>query len=171
MLQVVPLRRDPRLPPPGAGRSLRLLLAAALLAGCSPTGEDPETRVRAVVAELRAAALARDVAAMKRHVSEDYADAAGRDRRALAGLATFHLLRNQGLHLLTRTRSVTFPEPGVAHADVLVAMAGAAIPGPESLARLRADLYRFALVLRDEEGTWRITSARWRPARLADFGG
>ena len=49
-------------------------------------------------------------------------------------------------------------------------MAGTPIAGPEALAGLRADLYRFDLRLGEEpDGEWRVRSAEWRPAAVDDF--
>ena len=143
-------------------------LVAAFAAACSQPAT-PEARVRAVLSDLEVAAEARDVAAMKRHVSETYRDARGQDRQAAAGLLTLHFLQNRAVHLLTRVDEVVAPEGGPANASVLVAMAGSPIPSSAALPGLRADLYHFAFELREEDGAYRITSASWRPASLDDF--
>ena len=129
----------------------------------------PEQRVRAVLAALEEGAQQRDAGDMKEHVSEGYSDAQGNDKRAVAQLVAFHLLRNQSVHLLTRVQSVEVAAPGHARAEVLVAMAGRPIEGPEALLGLRADLYRFDLAFREEDGAWRVRSAEWRPAAVDDF--
>lgn len=143
-------------------------LALAALA-CGPDPQTPEERVRAVFAAMETAAQERDVAALKEHVSEAYGDARGHDKREIGALAGMHLLRNESVHLLTRVRGVEIGPEGEARAIALVAMAGAPIPGPELLPTLRADLYRFDVELREEDGAWRITRAEWRPASLAEF--
>jgi len=125
--------------------------------------------VRAVLAAIESAAEVRDVGALKEHLSEQYADDRGQDKRAVAGLATFHFMRNQSVHLLTLVRDVRISAPGEAHAQTLVAMAGRPIPGPEALASLRADLYRFDVEMRDEDGTWRVLRAAWAPASADEF--
>lgn len=146
-----------------------VLAVGALLAACSGDAGRPEERVRAVLAAIESAAEARDVGAFKEHISEAYADARGQDKRAVAGLATFHFMRHQSVHLLTLVRDVEITAPGEAHAQALVAMAGRPIPGPEALASLRADLYRFDVALREEDGTWRVTGAAWSPAAADEF--
>ena len=145
-----------------------LLIALAL--ACSSPSDTPQDRVRAVLAALEAGAQARDAGAMKEHVSETYADPQGNDKRAIAGLVSFHLLRNRSVYLLTRVGDVTLAEPGRARVEVLVAMAGTPIPTAAELAGVRADLYRFDLELREEgDREWRVAAAEWRPATLADF--
>jgi hypothetical protein len=159
----MPLHRRPLLS--------RLLLAGSCLLALACTREpsSPEDRVRALLAALEESAQRKDAGEMKQHVSEGYSDAQGNDKRAVARLVAFHLLRNQSVYLLTRVQSIEIPEPGQAHAQVLVAMAGTPIEGPEALVRLRADLYRFDLAMREEDGDWRVRSAEWRPASAGDF--
>jgi hypothetical protein len=152
----------------------RATVAAALalalgLSVCSDEPADPEARVRAVLAALEQAAEAQDVAALKEQVSEEYADARGNDKRALAALASFHLLRNRSVHLLMRVRAVELPAPGEARVLALVAMAGRPLPEAAALAGVRADLYAIHLDLRDEDGEWRIVAADWQPATADDF--
>ena len=122
-----------------------------------------------MLAALEEGAEANDAAAMKEHVSEHYRDGEGRDKRALSGIVAFHLLQNRSIHLLTRVGELDLSTPGEARADVIVAMAGAPIPSAEVLPALRADLYRFDLRFRDEEGKWRLVDSGWRPASLEDF--
>lgn len=143
-------------------------LALAALA-CSGDPETPEARVRAVFAAIEAAAQARDVAALEEHVSDAYSDPRGHDKRELGAVAAMHLLRNESVHLLTRVRELEIAPDGTARAIALVAMAATPIPGPELLPTLRADLHRFDVELREEDGTWRVTRAEWRPASLAEF--
>jgi len=160
------------MPTVAARAALRLGLAAGILLAlaCAPDARSPEERIRAVLAALEAGAEKKSAAAMKKHVSERYADAQGNDKRAIVQLVAFHLLRNQSVYLLTRVRSVEIEAPGEGRAEVLVAMAGTPIAGPEALLGLRADLYRFDLRLADEpDGEWRVRSAEWRPAAVGDF--
>jgi hypothetical protein len=147
-----------------------LLLALACALACSRDATTPEDRIRAVLAALEEGAEARDAGSMKEHVAESYVDAQGNDKRAIAQLVAFQLLRNQSVYLLTRVREVAILAPGQGSAEVYVAMAGTPIEGPEALVGLRADLYRFDLQLAEEpDGEWRVRSAQWRPAAVDDF--
>jgi hypothetical protein len=143
-----------------------VLASLALACSAEPS---PEDRVRAVLAALEAAAEARDVGLLKPHVSEAYKDDNGNDRRALLGLATAHFMRNESVYLLVRVNDVQLLAPGAAQVDAFVALAGQPIRDATALPELRADLYRFDVRLRDEDGEWRVTAADWRPAALTDF--
>jgi hypothetical protein len=147
-------------------------VAVALLAGpaCSPEPESPEARIRALLDQMEVAAEQKDLGPLKAMVSEQYSDERGNDRQAVLGLLTYHFLRNQSIHLLTRVRAIEFPEPGRATVSVYVAMAGRPIPDADALTRLRADLYRFEFRLAEGgESGWLVTGAAWRPAETADF--
>lgn len=158
-------------PPPLAVAAVLLagLLPAALPLACASKGS-PEARVRAFVAGAETAAEARDLAAIKDMVAEGYRDDAGRNRRGLMAILGVHFMSNESIHLLTRVAQVRFPEEGGAEATVFVAMAGTPIPGAEELRRIRADLYRFDVLLEEAAGgRWRLASAQWRRASPADF--
>ena len=148
---------------------LALVFLGSIAFACAREAASPEDRVRAVLAACEEAAQRKDARELREHVSDTYADARGNDKRAVAQLVAFQLLRNQSVYLLTRVRSVEIAAPGEARAEVLVAMAGTRIDGPEALLDLRADLYRFDLAFREEDGEWRVHSADWRPASAADF--
>ncbi len=143
--------------------ALLALLAAAWLPACGAKPDSPEAQVRALLQRAEAAAEEKRVKALKKLVSESYSDDRGQDRQAIAGLLTYYFLRNESIHLLTRVRSIEFPEPARSRATVFVAMAGTPIPGIDELVRIRADLYRFDFSLSDEgSAECRVTRAATR---------
>jgi hypothetical protein len=148
----------------------KLVIAAILVLACSAEPPSPEDAVRETLAAIESAAGERDAGAIGEHVSEAYRDARGNDKRAVLALATLHLMRNQAVYTLSRVASLELVTPDRAEARVYAALAGQPIPDPAALLTLRADLYRFDVVLREEQpGVWRVDSASWRPATLADF--
>jgi hypothetical protein len=149
-------------------RRIALALCSLVLA-CSEPPQSPEDRVRATLEAVEQAAEARDVGALKDHISDDYSDARGNDKQKIAGLATFHFMQNRGVHLLVQVRKVVVEKPGEARAVAIAAMAGRPIPGPEALPALNASLYYFDVELHEEDGEWRITRATWSPATTDDF--
>jgi hypothetical protein len=102
-------------------------------------------------------------------ISEKYSDSQGQDKKAVDALLRYYFLRNQSIHLFTRIRQIGFPQPDLAQADVMVAMAGQPISDAEELERLRADLHRFEITLARENGEWKVIRAEWRRAEFADF--
>lgn len=149
--------------------SIPLVLGALLLPSCGGDELSPEARVKEIVAKAEEAAEARDLGAVKKLVSEAYSDEGGNDRRALLGIVQYYFLRFEALHLLVRIDSIAFPRPGRARVTAIAAMAGEPIPTAESLGSLRADVYRFDVDLIEEDGQYRLATARWQRAAARDF--
>jgi hypothetical protein len=152
-------------------RPAALLVAISAIAwpACSSEPEPAEARIRALLAEMEVAAEAKDLRPLKAVVSERYTDELGNDRRGIVRLLTYHFLRNQSIHLLTRVAAIELPEPGRASVTAYVAMAGRPIPDADALTQLRANLYRFDFALEDVGKSWQVTRAAWRPAEARDF--
>jgi len=147
-----------------------MLIGTLVLAACSKP-DTPETKVRAAIATAVAAAEKKDIGPLKGMVSDKYTDAQGQDKRAVESVLRFYFLRNQSIHLLTRTSSVTFPQKDRALAVVYVGMAAQPVASVDELERLRADLFRFEITFVDEGGEWRAIGAEWRRAEFVDFTG
>ncbi len=143
-------------------------LAVPILA-CGGDDESPEARIRARLAEVELLAEAGDVAGVKQFLSEDYADAAGNDRRALATWLTLQRMQHRTLHVWSRVRSLEIEAEGRAAVVLAAGMAASPIAGAADLARMRADVYEIELDLREEGGDWRVLSARWSPTSPRDL--
>ncbi len=156
------------------GQRLVAVVASAALGlfACSGEPDSPEDAVRATLAAIEQAAGERDVDGVRVRVSEAYKDGRGNDKAAVVQVAAFHLLRNQAVYTFTVIQSVELDanDHAAAQVQALVALAGSPIANAEALATLNADLYRFDVALREEEpGVFRVVSANWQPATLADF--
>ena len=146
------------------------LLTALVLSACDCEASSPEDQVRAVLAAAEDAAERNQFRALRALISVNYSDERGRDQQAMGQLLFLYVRRHRSVHVLTRVSSITFPEPTRAHVSLLVATAGQPIEAPEDLSRVSADLHRFELVLVDDDlGDWKVTSANWRRAQLPDF--
>jgi hypothetical protein len=141
-----------------------LLVAVA----CSkPT--TPEQRVREFLERAEQAAEKKDMGTLRAYVSERYIDAEGRDRRTIDGILRLYVLRHASIHLFTRIESIEFQKPTEAVVVIYVAMAARPIIDAAQLATFRANLYRFTLVIVDEDSEWHVWRAEWRPAEASDF--
>jgi len=144
---------------------------AFLVLACGGAPDSPEARVRALVDRAGEAAAARDAGALLDLVSEDYRDAHGRDKRALKALVLRYVLANEAIHVTSRVKELAVgPDAERAELVVVAALTAAPVAEPGELAGLDADLFRFELeVSREADGDWRVTSARWRRAPLAEL--
>lgn len=146
-----------------------LALLFPLLVSCSSERDNPEAQVRALLARGEAAAEKKESGVLRQLISEKYSDSQGQDKKTVEAILRYYFLRHESIHLLTRIQQISFPQPGIAQAIVMVAMAGQPIADAEELERLRADLHRFEISLARENGEWKVTSAEWRRAEFADF--
>lgn len=145
-----------------------VFLGAALFFASCGRG-DPEAQLRALIERSETAAEKKETTVLRQSISEKYSDSQGQDKKALEALLRYYFLRNESIHLLTRIQQISFPEPELAQAIVMVAMAGQPIRDAGELERLRADLHRFELSFARENGEWKLTRADWRRAEFADF--
>lgn len=134
-------------------KRILLILALASLAACSDSGS-PDQQVRAVIDQMEQAAEDRDIGELASHLSEEYRDANGLGAEEAARYARGYFIANQSIHLLTRIEELTFPTDGEARAQVAVGMLGRNAADQWDLA---AEVHRFKVALRREDGEWRIT--------------
>ena len=141
-----------------------------LISACTSSTESPEDQIRALIKKGEKAAEEKDLGTLKGLVSDTYKDEQGNKKPEIMKILAYHLLRNTSVHLLTRVRAITFPDPKRATATVFVAMAGGKLGSIDDLLRLRADLYRVDFTAADEgRAEWKVTSAEWRQADTSDF--
>jgi hypothetical protein len=139
---------------------LRITLALLAFSGCGD-GDSPEQRVREVIAQMEAAAEARDTGDVTEHLSPDYRDAHGNSLEDVQPLLRGYFIANQSIRLLTRIDELTFPQPGEARATVLVAMVSREADATNAW-ELAAELNEFEITLLDDDGKWQVSWARWR---------
>ncbi len=153
-------------------RALFLLISILTAFACTSTSETPESAIKNLLRQAGEAAEAKDLRALSRFIAEEYRDEQGRDRQALRGVLQYYFLANQSIYLLTRVRSVEFPEAGRAEVVVLAALAGEPLADASEPSLLRATLHRFEFSLVEEgKNDWKVISARWRPTDLRGFLG
>ncbi len=140
-----------------------------LIVSCSSAENSPEAQVRAVLKQGEAAAGKKETGVLRRMVSDKYSDSQGQDKKTVEAILRYYFLRHESIYLLTRIQAITFPEPNVAQAIVMVAMAGQPISRAEEIDRLHADLHRFEITLANENKEWKVIRAEWRRAELGDF--
>ena len=151
---------------PSLARAVPLLIVLALALGALGCAEpeSPEAQVRAVLAQIEAAAEAGDVGAFDDLISVQYADAYGHDKRALADFVRLHVLRHpRGREVLLRVREVQLTGASSASVVLHAGFAGA------GQSQLHADAYAVDLDLALEDDAWRVTWAQWKPAAPAEL--
>lgn len=136
---------------------LASLVSLLLLAAC--TRGDPETALRATVADLQAALEERDAAAMQQHLADDFIGNQGLDRDGARRMAAAYVLRHRDVGVSTGPLEVALAD---AHATVrFTAMLRG---GSGRLLPDAAQVYDVETGWRLDDGEWKLASARWTPA-------
>ena len=150
------------LSPVPTSRAWLLAISVLLLAACGPR-ETPEAQVRAVIDRGEQAAEARKLSGLMELVSPAYRDEQGNGTEELRQYLRGYLLTHQSIHLLARVESVEFPYRDMAKVSLTLGTLGRETASAAAL-DLAADVYDVDLELQLEDGNWRVTRARWRPA-------
>lgn len=144
------------------GPVARLFGAMVVLACLSACGrsESPEQRLRATIGVLNAAIEKRDSAAVADVLADDFVGPEGLDRQGARRLAvaTFMRYRDLGVTLGPLEVKTTPGHATVRFSAALTGGSGRALPDA-------AQLYEVESGWREDDGEWRMTSARWT-ARL-----
>jgi len=150
--------------------SIYLLLTSASLqiTACSDN-KSPEEQVYEFIESAKAAVQERSLIDFNALVSDDFMGEKGFHKRNISQLAAGYFLRNKNIHLITKAKTIYFPEPEQAEIQLIVAMAGQPISNATSLVKIRAKIYKFDLVLKKDGSKWLLQNARWSPANSEDL--
>jgi hypothetical protein len=149
-------------------RACALLLASALLVACGGDPASPEERIGALIDAMEQAVEAGSVEQAAELLHPNYRDDIYPNKSAAMRMLAAYLRRHSGIHLFSVVDTIDLaPDGAGANAVIYVAMSGVAVDSVETLARLRADLYRFDVELGLLEGDWRVLHGRWERADIA----
>lgn len=132
------------------------LIVLVVLAGCSRT--PPEQRLRETVEVLQAALEQRDAAPLQDVLADDFVGPGSLDRDGARRMAQLMFLRHRDIGVNLGPVAVQL-QPGHATARFSAALSG----GSGRLLPDAAQLYDVETGWREEDGEWRLTSARWTP--------
>lgn len=140
-----------------------IALASLLTIGCRK--ETEEDKVRKVVSAMQAATEEKKVLAVQEHISRSYRDPQGNDFEAIKGLFNFYFFRHKTVAVAIPSLEVAVNGPAATAAFTAI-LSAKGIDG-ESASILLPDAlgaYRFEVSFRQEEGKWKIVSAKWERA-------
>lgn len=142
---------------------------ALLLAGCG-ADTSPEDRLKAAIAIFVEALENGEPREAGKVLHPAYQDARHPDRRGAVASLFWYTRQHRDIHLFTLVRDIDIDATSEsARSGVLVAMAGVPIESVETLVSINADLYRFDVDWRHDEGEWRAVSAQWHRADLSSL--
>jgi len=141
---------------------LIILFVAPVFSGC--TRDTEEDRVKKVVTRVQLAAEEKKISSMLDHISKSYQDPQGNDYNGIKGLLAFYFFRHQkvSVYMPNIDIVVTGPTAKALFQAILTGRGtGEAAGGilPEALGA-----YNFEVLLKKEDGSWKVTSAKWEQA-------
>jgi len=141
------------------------LLAAILLLIPTCHKETEEDKVRKVITNVQKSAEEKKIMSVLEQVSKTYQDPQGNNYDGIKGLLAFYFFRHQKVSVFIPDIDIVMTGPA-ATATLQAILTGrgtgeAAAPAflPEALGA-----YNFEVHLKQEEGRWKITSAKWERA-------
>ncbi|KRB04389.1 hypothetical protein ASD86_18935 [Lysobacter sp. Root690] len=131
-------------------------MLALLLSACGEQAP-PEQRLRATVQQLHETIQQRDPSALEDFLAKDFVGTNGLDRLGARRMAMALFLRYRNVGVKLGPLKVQM-KPGHATVSFTTALTGAAGTIPDA-----AQIYDVQTGWREEDGQWRLTSARWTP--------
>ena len=141
---------------------LILMIPVLLLSACSK--ETEEDKVKKVITSVQQAAEEKKITAVLEHISKTYRDPQDNDYNGIKGLLAFYFFRHQKVKVYMPNIDIVVTGPtakAIFQAILTGRGSGEAAGGilPEALGA-----YNFDVLLKKEDGQWKVTSAKWERA-------
>ena len=139
-----------------------------LVTGCSESVLTPEDEIRQFIETGVEAAEDRSSSDLAELIFSAYKDEKGYGKKQIEKLSTLYFFRHKNIYLLTKIDEIDFVSANEAWVTLHVAMAGSVISDASLLSGLRAQIYKFELLLIKDE-KWLLHQADWQPASIGDM--
>ena len=138
-----------------------VIAVAIFFLGACAEPQTSEQQIRNLLGEMAEAAADEKLRPLKAALSESYSDARGNDKKAIVAMMRLYMLRADNVLVFLDIDEINVQTQDYASASVSVRFTGANL----AALSLRTSKYQFELDLTQEEGDWRILSARWGQGR------
>ena len=148
--------------------TITLLLLSSILFACSDDKISPDDEIRQYVESIKVAAEERSHSDVADLVDESYADQKDIKKKQLIKMLRAYFFTHKNIHLFTQIESIIFQSENKAFVTLHVVMTGNAIKEISTLNTLRAQVYRFELLLTKDKN-WLLKQAKWQQANIKDL--
>lgn len=144
-------------------KKLAILGLSLLLMACGGDDGSPEAQIKAIIADMEAAAEARNRRGVSERISEDFSSPEGGSKKEVNNLIRAYLLRNQSINIVTVIHAMQAISSQEYRVDLSAFMAAKSVDLNSEAGRLKADRHRFNLTFVDDsgKGDWKLRSATW----------
>lgn len=149
-----------------ASSPLAILLCLVLLLSACSKDEGDEAEIRGLLGSVAESARAKDLKGVMPYISEDYNDDDGNDHKGLRRLLFGTFFRYKSLSVFIRSTDVEVKD-GVGHVVCKVTfLAGREVDSLDDIQVNEGSTYTFDIILRNEDGGWKVIRASWRESGL-----
>lgn len=144
--------------------AMRFMLTSVIsivLMSCSTETLLPEEKIKQTIAAMELATEERSLSRFMQHVSEQYSDHEGNNRKAIAGYVQFNIIRNQNINIFSLIQSIEVNGP-TASVEVSTAMGSRDDDLSNESNRLKANTMHFSVLFQLEDDDWLVKSVSWR---------
>lgn len=138
-----------------------LIFACLMLTACGGEDLSPEAQIKKAIEAMELAAEERSLSSFMEHVSEQYSDHEGNDRKAIAGYVQINFIRNQSINIFSSIESIDI-EGANASVEVSTAMGSRGVDLSNEGNRLKANTMHFSVLFQLEKKKWLVKSVSWR---------
>ena len=139
-----------------------------LATGCSDSVLSPEDEIKQFIETGVEAAEDRSSSDLAELVFSGYKDEKGYGKKQIEKLSKLYFFRHKNIYLLTKIDEIEFVAANEAWVTLHIAMAGSVISDASLLSGLRAQIYKFELLLIKDE-KWLLHQADWQRASIGDM--
>lgn len=144
------------------------ICALLFLFACAEKEITPEDQLRQYIESGKRAAENRSHSDLGELIANDYRDHKKMDKHQLVKLLRAYFFKHRNIYLFTKIKSIDLQKNNRAKVVLHVAMAGQVIANIDTLASLRAKVYRFELLLIKEDA-WLLEQAIWERSSLKEM--
>ena len=144
------------------------LLLSSFLIAYSDEKTSPEDEIRLYIKDVSAAAEERSHRDVADLIDESYADQRDLKKKQLIKMLRAYFFTHKNIHLFTQIESIVLQSERQAFVTLHVAMTGSIIKDISALNGLRAQVYRFELLLIKDK-RWLLKQAKWQQAGIKDL--
>lgn len=152
----------PKCVPKFALKAFSALVIIFIIAGCSNSDSlTPEDQVKTLMASMEKSLEERNLSDVFEHVSENYKDHRGNDKKALRKIAQIYVLRNKSIALASNLNSVAQVDEHTVAVEASILMGARADRDGNLLSQLSADSQQISAVFYLEDQQWKLVSMSW----------
>ena len=148
-----------------------LVLCFAFLSVLGCQRETEQDKIKKVIMDIQKAAEEKDVKKILTGLSKNYKDPLGNDYDSIKGLLFGYFFRHQAIHVYITNLEVTVQDSAATAVFQAVLSGGNKSESVADLLPEALGMYAFEVSLKNEDGVWKVSFAKWERVGAGEGGG